>query len=45
MNQQSPEQKITHHLEMSSRDALNPAKEMAVDFDLKRVEIPCPEFN
>ena len=39
------EQKITYCLEMSSRDDLRPTERTTVEFEVKRVEIACPEFN
>ena len=45
MEKQDPEQKITYFLELSSRDDLSPPVQTTVDFDIIRVEIPCPEFN
>ena len=43
---QDTEQKITYLLEMSNTDALRPPQRAAsVDFEVRQVEIPCPEFN
>ena len=39
------EQKITYSLEMSSREDLRPSKRKTVEFEIKRVEIACPEYN
>ena len=39
------EQKITHHLEMSSRNDLRPSERTTAEFEVKRVGIACPEFN
>ena len=39
------EQKITYRLEMSSRDDLRPPERTTAEFEVKRVEIVCPEFN
>ena len=44
-SQQNPEQKITYHLEMNSRDELIPAARESVAFDVRRVERPFPELN
>ena len=39
------EQKVTYHLEMASRADLRPSQRTTVEFEVKRVEIACPEFN
>ena len=39
------EQKISSRLEMSSRDELRPPERTEAEFEVKRVEIACPEFN
>ena len=39
------EQKIDYRLEMSSRDDLRPPERTTAVFEVKRVEIVCPEFN
>jgi GNAT superfamily N-acetyltransferase len=36
---------ITTHLEMTGRDQHRPAQPAAVDYQLQRAEIPCPELN
>ncbi len=38
-------QKSTYYLEMAHRKDLKPSQRPSLAFDLKRVEIPCPEFN
>ena len=38
-------QVTTTYLEMTDREALQPARASRVPFDLVRVEIPCPELN
>lgn len=38
-------QKIDYRLEMSSRDDLHPPERTTAVFEVKRVEIVCPEFN
>jgi GNAT superfamily N-acetyltransferase len=43
--EQDTEQKISYHLEMLSRDDLRPSERTATEFEIKRVEIACPEFN
>lgn len=35
----------TTYLEMTDRSSLCPAREPALQFELKRVEVPAPEFN
>ena len=39
------EQKITYHLEMSKPSDLRPSRQSAAEFEIRRVEITCPEFN
>ena len=43
--EQPNKQKTTYHLEMSSRDELQPPAPAAVEYEVIRVEIPCPELN
>ena len=45
MKQRDIEQKITYLLEMSSPDDLIPSERTTAEFEVKRVEIACPEFN
>jgi GNAT superfamily N-acetyltransferase len=45
LSEQDSEQKITYLLEMSNSDELRPSARSRVDFEVKRVEIACPELN
>ncbi len=39
------EQKITYHLEIAEPEDFCPSGQVPIDFEIRRVEISCPEFN
>jgi len=36
---------VTHHLEMSEPEALQPGRPAAAGFEIRRARVPCPELN
>ena len=42
---QNTEQKTTYYLEMAGRDDLRLPERTGTAFEIRRVEIACPEFN
>lgn len=42
---EADEAKITHHLEMASAEDFRPSTKQGLEFQVRRVEIPFPEFN
>jgi len=45
MMNQDIDQKVTYCLEMTSRKDLRPSRRTTTEYEVKRVEIACPEFN
>ena len=45
MMAQNTEQKTTYYLEMAGRDDLRLPERTGTAFEIRRVEIACPEFN
>ena len=42
---QNQDTKISTDLEMPRHEVFSPSTKQTLDFEVKRVEIPCPEYN